>query len=121
MKKVLLAMMLVCSTVVASASALLPPGEPIPFTSEKINKDKLGPGSSRGPVQAPVVYLDDYTLLFETHGDFVLQLVSSDDVVVYETCVPSSVSEVQLPSYITGEYELQLLTGSISFIGYIVL
>ncbi|MBO6217889.1 MAG: hypothetical protein J6N73_09600, partial [Prevotella sp.] len=88
--------------------------------TQKIDKSKLGPGASRTPVQPPIVYLDGYTLTFESHADFTLQVVSFDDEsVVFETSVPSSVSEVQLPSYLTGEYELRLYTDSFLFAGYI--
>ena len=59
-------------------------------------------------------------MTFESHADFTLQVVSLDDEsVVFETSVPSSVSEVQLPSYLTGEYELRLYTDSFLFAGYI--
>lgn len=123
MKKVLLSLMLAMSIVAAgNAATFFSSGSPISFRTEIINKDKLGPGASRSPVCPPVVYIDDYTLSFESHVDFTLQLVSLDDeTVVFETYVPSSISEVQLPSYLTGEYELRLYTTSFLFAGYIEL
>lgn len=58
--------------------------------------------------------------MFESHIDYTLQVVSLDDeTVVYDAYVPSSVSEVQLSSYLTGEYELRLYTDSFLFAGYI--
>ena len=85
-----------------------------------IKTKPIGHNVPRTPVRPPVVYLDDYTLTFESHIDYTLQVVSLDDeTVVYDAYVPSSVSEVQLPSYLTGEYELRLYTDSFLFAGYI--
>lgn len=104
----------------ATLSALTPTSTRIPFTTQKIDKSKLGPGASRTPVRPPVVYLDDYTLSFGSHADYTLQVVSLDDeTVVYDAYVPGSVSEAQLPSYLAGEYELRLYTDSFLFSGYI--
>ena len=120
MKKLSLLLLCVFAFQFTTLSAFTPASTRIPFTTQKIDKSKLGPGASRTPVQPPVVYLDGYTLTFESHADFTLQVVSFDDEsVVFETSVPSSVSEVQLPSYLTGEYELRLYTDSFLFAGYI--
>ena len=108
MKKLSLLLLCVFAFQFTTLSAFTPASTRIPFTTQKIDKSKLGPG------------LDDYTLTFESHADFTLQVVSFDDEsVVFETSVPSSVSEVQLPSYLTGEYELRLYTDSFLFAGYI--
>ncbi len=115
MKKTILT--IVCIFTLAATTAVAG-GVRVNFVCEHIhNTGVLHP---RTPVQPPVVYLDDYTLTFESHADFTLQVVSFDDEsVVFETSVPSSVSEVQLPSYLTGEYELRLYTDSFLFAGYI--
>ena len=87
-----------------------------------IKTKPIGHNVPRTPVRPPVVYLDDYTLTFESHIDYTLQVVSLDDeTVVYDAYVPGSVSEVQLPSYLTGEYELRLYTDSFLFVGYVEL
>ena len=120
MKKLSLLLLCVFAFQFTTLSAFTPASTRILFTTQKIDKSKLGPGESRTPVQPPVVYLDDYTLTFESHADFTLQVVSLDDeTVVYDAYVPGSVSEVQLPSYLTGEYELRLYTDSFLFVGYI--
>lgn len=113
MKKLSLLLLCVFAFQFATLSALTPTSTRIPFTTQKIDKSKLGPGASRTPVLPPVVYIDDYTLLFESHADFTLKVVSLDDeTVVFETSVPSSVSEVQLPSYLTGEYDWKCTMGT---------
>lgn len=120
MKKLSLLLLCVFAFQFTTLSAFTPASTRIPFTTQKIDKSKLGPGESRTPVQPPVVYLDGYTLTFESHIDYTLQVVSLDDeTVVYDAYVPGSVSEVQLPSYLTGEYELRLYTDSFLFAGYI--
>lgn len=87
-----------------------------------IKTKPIGHPTPRSPMSPPVVYLDDYTLSFESHADFTLQVVSLDDEeVVFETYVPGSVTEVQLPSYLSGEYELRLYSDTCLFAGYIEL
>lgn len=117
MKKTILT--IVCILTLAATTAIAG-GTRIIFVCEHIHN--TGIQHPRTPVRPPVVYIDDYTLSFESHVDFTLQLVSLDDeTVVFETYVPSSISEVQLPSYLTGEYELRLYTTSFLFAGYIEL
>ena len=117
MKKTILT--IVCIFTLAATTAVAG-GVRVNFVCEHIhNTGVLHP---RTPVQPPVVYIDDYTLTFESHADFTLQLVSLDDeTVVFETYVPSSAGEVQLPIYLIGEYELRLYTTSFLFAGYVEL
>jgi hypothetical protein len=51
----------------------------------------------------------------------VLNIVDSNDTVVYTVVVPSNVSEVDLPDTLSGTYELQLIQGNWCFYGDITL
>ena len=73
-------------------------------------------------IQAPDITIDGNTLfIYSAHPDYVLQLVSDDETVVFETYVSADTYQVELPSNLTGEYELQLQTESYAFVGYVEL
>ncbi len=74
----------------------------------------------RGPIDPPLVYLEDYTLTFEVdHPEYVLYIKDEDDAVVYSTVVSTTVTEVVLPSYLSGDYEIDLVMGDWMFTGWI--
>ena len=74
----------------------------------------------RGPIDPPTVYLEDYTLTFEVdHPEYVLYIKDEDEVVVYSTVVTSAETEVTLPSYLSGTYEIELVMGNWLFTGWI--
>lgn len=68
----------------------------------------------------PEVNLEDYTLTFYTPCDgCVLRLIDENDVVVYSTVIPTGATSIVLPSYLSGDYEIQIIQGNIYFYGYI--
>ena len=73
----------------------------------------------RTPTQLPVVYIDGYTLWFEDIWEgYVLQVVQ-DNIVVYTTSVLPGMSSVDLPSSLSGTYEIRLVTNTHYYYGYI--
>ena len=76
----------------------------------------------KGPVLVPSVSIDDHTLYFITPCDgCTLCLVDEDDVVVYSTVIPTGTTSLNLPSYLSGEFEIQVIQGNIYFWGHIIL
>lgn len=70
----------------------------------------------------PEVEIEDYTLTFYTPCDgCVLRLLDENDVVVYSTIIPTGTTELVLPSYLSGDYEIQIIQGNLNFYGYIIL
>lgn len=73
------------------------------------------PGGSpfpRSPICPPTVEMYDHTLYFEAdHPTYTLVLVDEDGEEAYEVTIPSTMEEVELPSTLVGEYELQLYDG----------
>lgn len=68
----------------------------------------------------PEVDIDGYILTFYTPCDgCVLRLVDENDVVVYSTVIPTDATSLVLPSYLSGEYEIQIIQGNLYFYGYI--
>lgn len=80
----------------------------------------LGHGHGRGPIEVPLVYIEDNTLTFEVnHPDYVLTIKDEDGDVVYTTTVFTTDTEVILPSTLSGDYEINLLMGNWLFTGWI--
>ena len=74
------------------------------------------------PTIIPEVSIDGHTLYFNTPCDgYVLRLVDEFDNVVYSTVIPVGATSLVLPSYLSGTYELQIITGYYCFFGDITL
>ena len=118
MKKIFLVFL--CAFMVGSMSL---------FAGEDVNIGVGGddtpmfPGHQKTPIIVPTVSLDGYTLYIDdSHADYTLELIDENDMVVYTTFVPSTVSVVVLPSTLSGNFELRLYPGgSYYFYGYISL
>lgn len=124
MKKILLllaVMGLLAVTSVSAQSSL--PGIPVELGGGPVggggNPGSGGNGNPRGPVLFPEASIDNYTLYLCVGFDFTLQLVDSDDNVVYSTFVFANTPSVVLPSYIEGEFELRLVTNDYYYFGFI--
>ena len=79
-------------------------------------------GQPKTPILIPEVSLDDHTLFFDTPCDgCTLRLVDANNNVVYSTIIPTGTTSLVLPSYLSGEYKLQIIQGNIYFWGYIIL
>lgn len=96
--------------------------EVIPFSVHYEDNMPIGNGNPRSPIEVPLVYIEDYTLSFETsHPDYTLIIKDEDGYVVYTTTVFSTDIEVILPSTLSGDYEVNLIMGNWLFTGLITL
>ena len=92
----------------------------VPLTVGIIDEQPGGNGHPRSPNETPIVYIDDYTLLFEAnHPDYVLNIKDEDGDVVYSTVVSSTQTQVVLPSTLSGDYQIELVMGNWLFMGWI--
>ena len=74
----------------------------------------------KSPVQPPFVWQEGYTFTFDDSClGCELRLVDENDNVVYTTTITSNT--LVLPSTLSGEYELQIISGIYCFYGYIEL
>ena len=86
------------------------------YDDPKINQS----GGPKSPVLVPGVSIDDYVLTFDASClGCELRLMDEDGDVVYTSTITSST--LVLPSYLSGEYELQIIRGNWCFYGYIEL
>lgn len=120
-KKVLTIVAIVCIAFTASAF-VTGQVEYIPLQVTDINPTTFPNGHPKGPVAIPSVSIDDHTLYFGTPCDgCTLNVVDSNDVVVYTTVIPVGATSLVLPSTLSGEYELQIIQGNYCFYGPITL
>ena len=63
----------------------------------------------RTPECSPRVYQNENTLIFETTGfcHSVILIDINTDEVVYETIITDSTTQISLPAYLEGEYEIR--------------
>lgn len=77
-------------------------------------------GQHKGSIPIPSISLDDYSLIFNTPCDgYTLRLLDENGFVVYSTVIPMGTTNLVLPSWLSGEYEIQIIQGSFCFHGYI--
>ena len=90
--------------------------EVIPFTVHYEDDQPLGNGHGRGPIEVPLVYIEDNILTFEAyHPDYVLNIKDENGEIVYSTTVFSAQTQVILTSTLSGDYEVNLIMGNWQF------
>ena len=129
-KKILTIVAIACMAFFAPVSAFAD-GEPeqVDLEVSVNNTDPTLPnnGPHKAPPrvpsnQIPIVFLDGYTLYFDTPCDgCTLQLVDEDDFVVYSVTIPAGSIEWELPEVISGEFVLQIIRGRYCYWGWIEL
>lgn len=94
--------------------------QPIDFGVGYVDPQNPEDDYPRSPILIPNVDIDGYTLTFYTPCDgCVLRLIDENDVVAYSTVIPTGATSLVLPSYLSGDYEIQIVRGVFCFYGYI--
>lgn len=89
--------------------------------SGDIDDGPIGHNIPKMPIRPMTIYIDERLLtLPESHSDYVLRIVNNGGV-VYSVDVPFGINEVILPSFLSGEYVIQILQGNYVFEGEIEL
>lgn len=95
---------------------------PVPLQVTDIDPSIIKDGQQRTPNQIPKLSLDGHTLYFDTPCDgCLLRIIDEDNYVVYSVVVTIGATTLQLPGYLSGDYELQLICDNLCFYGYIEL
>lgn len=91
---------------------------PLQVRIDDPNEDK--PPYPKTPIIVPEVGIEDYTLTFDASClGCELRLLDENGVLVYSTTITSNT--LVLPAYLSGEYELQIISGIYCFYGFIEL
>lgn len=107
----------------------------LPFTSVCVNAENPGDidleagytdpdhnqnEDPRSPILIPHVGIDGYTLTFYTPcNGSTLRLIDENNTVVYAIVIPVGASTLVLPSYLSGNYRIEIIPGAIYFWGHI--
>ena len=122
MAKKLFTILLLCSVFLTMAAQALQNINPITFTLEYVGSSTLLPSAPKSPTNPPEVSIDGNILYFSgSHTEFVLTLSNQDNTVVYVTNVYATDTQITLPSFFNGIFELRLYTDIYCFVGEITL
>ena len=92
----------------------------VPLTVSYDDNSSVGHSNPKSPDETPTVYIEDYTLFFETnHPEYVLNIKDEDGDTVYTTVVYSAQTQVVLPSALSGDYVIELIEDNQLFTGWI--
>lgn len=117
MKKLLVAMLIMVFLPLSMVYA--EPSE-VDLQSEYVDPNNPHSGQHRTPPVALEVWIDNYTLSFITPcNGCTLRLLDENDNVVYTTVISSST--LVLPSTLSGEYKIEIISGNYLFWGYVYL
>ena len=85
-----------------------------------VDPEDEGGDPHRSPILIPQVGIDNYTLTFYTPCDgCTLRLLDENDNIPFVTVIPVGTTTLVLPSYLSGTYQIQIISGNICFWGYI--
>lgn len=114
-KKIFFMMLLV-------GSAALLPAATVPLTVGIDNNTPSFPGYPKIPVAPWYIYQDENILTMSaTPCDYTLSLYNDDSVLSYYTFLPTGTTQVILPSYLSGAFEIRFETNTCYYFGYIYL
>ena len=93
---------------------------PVELQTSEIDPTQNHGGTPKSPITPPSISLGDHTLYFDTPCDgCTLNIVDSNDTVVYTTVIPTGTTSLVLPATLSGEYELQIIRAGYLFYGTI--
>ena len=97
-------------------------GQPVNMEVKKVDDSPIHHGFPKNPIEIPAVYQEDHLIILgDNHPEYELCLIDSNSMVAYTIMVPANTTQVVLPSWLSGQYELQLILGNLCFYGYIFL
>jgi hypothetical protein len=103
-------------------SASVSAQELVRLTLSIIDEQPISHGHPKSPDETPMVYIDNYTLLFEAnHPEYALNIKDEDNNLVYTTVVYSTQTQVILPSTFSGDYVIELFADNRLYTGLITL
>ena len=119
-KKSLMMMLMMAFLLLTSISVSAKQPTDINLEAGYVDPEDEGGDPHRSPILIPQVGIDNYTLTFYTPCDgCTLRLLDENDNIAFVTMIPVGSTTLVLPSYLSGEYQIQIISGNICFKGYI--
>ena len=104
------------------ASAIAANEEPLPLKIKETMPEKGSDPLPLKPIQIPCVYWDGQMLSFDSSLEgCTVRLLDSDGIKCFSVLVTEGMTEIAPPSDLSGEYELQIVSGNFIFYCYIQL
>lgn len=127
MKKIVIALLLCMLSLSAFCqSPVTSGGTPIEWQVKKTDNPVKGGGPvHKAPAKLPTppeaTLACNLLTFLDSHDEYTLYIIGEDGEEVYEAPVPENISTITLPSDLSGEFELQLVSGDWCFFDYIEL
>jgi hypothetical protein len=119
-KKSLMMMLMMAFLLLTSISVNAKQPTDINLEAGYVDPEDEGGDPHRSPILIPEVGIDNYTLTFYTPCDgCTLRLLDENDNIAFVTMIPVGSTTLVLPSYLSGTYQIQIISGNICFWGYI--
>jgi len=119
-KKSLMMMLMMAFLLLTSISVSAKQPTDINLEAGYVDPEDEGGDPHRSPILIPEVGIDNYTLTFYTPCDgCTLRLLDENDNIAFVTMIPVGSTTLVLPSYLSGTYQIQIISGNICFWGYI--
>ncbi len=95
-------------------------GEGFIIPLEIVDSSENGDSDPKSPPQLLLTQFDNVLILSPSHTGLILQ-IRDDTGIVYSISIPSTTSQIVLPSTLAGHFELRLVTNSYYYLGFIKL
>ena len=119
-KKSLMMMLMMAFLLLTSISVSAKQPTDINLEAGYVDPEDEGGDPHRSTILIPEVGIDNYTLTFYTPCDgCTLRLLDENDNIAFVTMIPVGSTTLVLPSYLSGTYQIQIISGNICFWGYI--
>jgi hypothetical protein len=119
-KKSLMMMLMMAFLLLTSISVSAKQPTDINLEAGYVDPEDEGGDPHRSPILIPEVGIDNYTLTFYTPCDgCTLRLLDENDNIAFVTMIPVGSTTLVLPSYLSGTYQIQIISGNICFWGNI--
>lgn len=116
MKKLLF--MLLCLSAWSSTPAYAD-GYQINLDLSVIDDSPTGHHYGKAPMRMPLIYQNGYMLTLSiNHPEYIIYILEGDEV-TYSSIIPEGITMYELPTYLTGEYTIQFVSGRFCFYGLI--
>lgn len=127
MKKTIFALLLCMLSLSAFCQSSVTTGEtPIEWQIKKTDNPVKGGGPvHKAPAKLPTppeaILACNLLTFLDSHAEYTLYIISEEGEEVYEVLVPENASTITLPLNLSGEYELQLVSGQYCFYTNVIL
>lgn len=95
-------------------------GEQIYLETKLVDPTQVGPPIKKSPFGIPSIYLDGHVIYFNTPcNGYTLRILNKEGGLIYSIVIPEGAASIILPSFLSGEYQLEIIRVPFCFYGFI--